>query len=338
MDIGPILPSAPEGVRGWPWSFEMPQDISGQVEPPTWPRITVVIPSYNQGQFIEETIRSVLHQQYPNLELMIFDGRSTDDTVNVIKKYASQIDYWESKSDRGQSHAINKGFQRATGEILACMNSDDIYTPGALLRVGKAFSEYPGSATATGNARFETLSHELLDTKYPQPFDPAHFLRGGPNPGQPAVLIARSTYEAVGPIDETLHASWDLDYWIRVGLVLPDAAHIEIPHDLAVAKLWEGNKASEFDGNATEMDVRRIFENHLVILDKMFRSRDLAPNLRSLRRVAYSREMIRYAKRCANGGRKTEAIKYAFLTALRYPLVLQHRSYWGIFRRIATAG
>ena len=97
-----------------------------------YPRISIVTPSYNQGQFIEQTIRSVLLQNYPNLEYIIIDGGSTDNTVETIEKYEQYITYWVSEPDRGQSHAINKGFARCTGEIMAWLNSDDLYLPSAL--------------------------------------------------------------------------------------------------------------------------------------------------------------------------------------------------------------
>lgn len=104
-----------------------------------WPRITIVTPSLNQGQFIEETIRSVLLQGYPNLEYIIIDGGSTDGSVDIIRKYERWLAYWVSEPDNGQAHAINKGFQRATGDIGAYLNSDDYYQPGALAHVARTF-------------------------------------------------------------------------------------------------------------------------------------------------------------------------------------------------------
>lgn len=106
------------------------------------PTISIVTPSYNQAQFLERTIQSVLSQSYPHLEYVVIDGNSTDGSQKIIKKYEQDLTYWESKKDRGQSHAVNKGFSKTSGKIMAWLNSDDILMPGALSLVGSIFAQF----------------------------------------------------------------------------------------------------------------------------------------------------------------------------------------------------
>src|SRR4051794_28341061 len=126
------LPPPPEGKTGWPWTNESGTGVSTFEKKEEWPRISIVTPSYNQGGYLEETIRSILLQGYPNLEYLVIDGGSSDESVDVIKKYERHLTYWESAKDRGQSDALNRGFKRATGEWVGWVNSDDLYLPNAL--------------------------------------------------------------------------------------------------------------------------------------------------------------------------------------------------------------
>ena len=133
------LPSPPPNQTGWMWTEESPQLPDATPDGFPWPRVTIVTPSYNQGRFIEATIRSVLLQGYPNLEYIIIDGGSSDNSLEVIKKYEPWLAYWVSEKDRGQAHAINKGFARASGDIYGYLNSDDFFESGALRGCTLAF-------------------------------------------------------------------------------------------------------------------------------------------------------------------------------------------------------
>jgi glycosyltransferase involved in cell wall biosynthesis len=138
-DTSPLLrlPDFPDGKSGWPWatSSRAPANSAGR----DWPRITVVTPSFQQSAYLEECIRSVLMQGYPNLEYIVIDGGSTDGSVEILKKYEAYLSYWQSEKDAGQGDAINQGFDRSTGDILGWINSDDLMLPGALFAVGRTF-------------------------------------------------------------------------------------------------------------------------------------------------------------------------------------------------------
>ena len=130
------LPQPPPERTGWPWTDASTRLPERMPDGSPWPRISIVTPSFNQSPFIEETIRSVLLQGYPNLEYIVIDGGSTDNTVEIINKYSRWILYWTSEEDQGQADAINKGFAHSSGDILGFLNSDDIYAQGALVRIG----------------------------------------------------------------------------------------------------------------------------------------------------------------------------------------------------------
>lgn len=139
----PSLPAAPAGLSGWPWTEETP--LSAYEPAPTggWPKISILCPSFQQGRFIEETLRSVLLQNYPALEFIVMDGGSRDETIALLERYSPWLAHWESLPDRGQSHALNKAGDRATGEIIGWINSDDYYLPGAFAAVARACRAAP---------------------------------------------------------------------------------------------------------------------------------------------------------------------------------------------------
>lgn len=139
----PNIPAPPAGRKGWPWTEVQANLPATREDGSPWPRITVVTPSYNQGNYLEETIRSVICQGYPDVELIIIDGGSCDMTIEVIRKYEPWIKHWVSEKDKGQSHAINKGFRKSTGTWVGWQNSDDTYSAGSFAAIAKADLLYP---------------------------------------------------------------------------------------------------------------------------------------------------------------------------------------------------
>jgi glycosyltransferase involved in cell wall biosynthesis len=210
------LPPPPPNRTGWPWTEGSSQLPDTMPDGTLWPKISVVTPSFNQGQFIEETIRSVLLQGYPNLEYIIIDGGSRDNSLEIIKKYQPWLAFWVSEPDRGQSHAINKGIQRATGEILYWQNSDDICLPDAFRTVATAFSSKPGVKLVTGQARLiDHLSQIIGEVR--------SYFTGweevATNPGnsvrQISTFFSRRIFDELGLLDENPRLAMDTELLFR---------------------------------------------------------------------------------------------------------------------------
>jgi glycosyltransferase involved in cell wall biosynthesis len=223
------LPSPPSGENGqhktgWPWTEETPLLPPVMANGAPWPRISVVTPSYNQGAFIEETIRSVLLQGYPNLEYVIFDGGSSDDSADVIRKYEPWLAHWTSERDRGQAHAINKGLDLCTGEIFNWVNSDDVLAPGALRAVGEAMgSERSSDASSSGACDAAAGAVQNFDAS-----GPGRVLRNrnitalnlagkynGVAMSQPGVWVRTQKLKDIGAIDESFTCSFDSELLFR---------------------------------------------------------------------------------------------------------------------------
>jgi len=176
-----------------------------------------VTPSYNQGQFIEETIRSVLLQGYPNLEYIIIDGGSTDNSVEIIRKYAPWLTHWVSEPDRGQAHALNKGFTKCTGHLLGWINSDDLLLPSALHHLATTFERSPHAILLghvlnfdqTENRQWQIHQRDVTFQKMAQPW------RYGVTWHQPGSYFPRALYQQVGPFDEALRYWFDWDWMCR---------------------------------------------------------------------------------------------------------------------------
>jgi glycosyltransferase involved in cell wall biosynthesis len=193
-----------------------------------WPRITVVTPTFNRGDMLDTTIRSVLGQRYPDLEYIVMDGGSTDNTVEVIKRYSDHIAYWESEKDRGQSHALNKGFARSTGELLTWLNSDDKFEPDALFALALA-QDMSGADMVAGMIHilrngtpdgFHITSAAETNLLLSEMLDVDGTWNGGKFFYQPEVIFTRDIWmKSGGYVDENLHLSMDYDLWCRMAAV-----------------------------------------------------------------------------------------------------------------------
>lgn len=185
------------------------------------PRITVITPSYNQGSYLKATIESVLSQNYPNLEYFVIDGGSNDDSVAVIQQYAPQLSWWVSEKDQGQSHAINKGFERATGDIVTWINSDDLLAPGSLLAAAEHYLQ-TGSPWMAGQVdEIDEHGRHVSNLPVDIPATAADWLnllvRGvSYSFNQPGTFFPNPVKSGVGLLDQGLHYSFDHEFLLRV--------------------------------------------------------------------------------------------------------------------------
>jgi glycosyltransferase involved in cell wall biosynthesis len=212
------------------------------------PRITIVTPSFNQAQFLERTIRSVLEQGYPGLEYMVMDAGSSDGSVEIIRRYAERLTYWTSGPDGGQAAAINAGWRMANGGVLAWLNSDDFLLPDALLAVGQAFQEHPEVVLVYGQTQLVDAHGSPLGT-VGSPYRHRTLMYSHQLIPQPSSFFRRSTVEAVGLLDESLHYSMDLDLFLRLSRV---ARPLWLQQTLAEATVHAGAKTTRDRGRAVD--------------------------------------------------------------------------------------
>lgn len=207
----------PKNNQGFPWNEEVsPLKYDNNFH---YPKITIITPTLNQGKYIEATIRSVLLQNYPNLEYIIIDGNSTDQTIEIIKKYSNWISYWISEPDRGQTHAINKGIAHATGDIIGWLNSDDQLLPNALLKVSSFFSINPSGNFLHGEAIIEDISSGVQTiTKSKKTDLELKYLSSFPYP-QPSCFFRTRLIRKTGELDESFQMTMDFDLFVRFALV-----------------------------------------------------------------------------------------------------------------------
>ena len=200
-------------MKPWPRKKSPFQCWQNRLPLPSRPKLSIITPSFNQGRFLEETILSVLNQDYPNLEYIIIDGGSTDNSVDIIQKYESRLSYWVSEKDRGQAHAINKGLVRATGEIVGWINSDDVYLPWTFRSAIRAFHARPSVDLIWGSRILIGANSEVLGFSPARGFAPESMVFCI---NSETAFWRRKLHDSVGFLDEDLQFAMDLDFFARI--------------------------------------------------------------------------------------------------------------------------
>jgi glycosyltransferase involved in cell wall biosynthesis len=240
------------------------------------PRVSIITPSFNKGPYIEETILSVRNQTYKNIEHIIIDGGSTDETLSILKKYGNDLT-WISEPDNGQSDAINKGWRLAKGDIIAYLNADDTYLPDAIETAIHFFEENPEIYMLYGDG---ITTDEK--GKNPCPFHCGEFILKDLvfcqcNIFQPSVFLRKEIFDAIGDVDVKLHLAMDLDYWLRISLVYSVGY---LPKPLSIAKIYQDAKSSALMHN--------YITEYEYILDKLFANTHIPPEIRQYKDDAYN--------------------------------------------------
>jgi glycosyltransferase involved in cell wall biosynthesis len=271
-------------------------------------RVSIVSVNLNQGAYLEQAMRSVLEQDYPELEYIVVDGGSTDESLNIIQKYAARLAYWTSEPDRGQSHAINKGLARATGEVVGWLNADDFYLPGALSRVAESFSLDPGVGLVYGSC---VILDEASGSR-------THW-QGVRAPGlgplltdrngipQPSAFVRRSILEKTGPLDESMHLAMDYDLWLRI---YKYAMAYFIDQPLSVVRDHPNTKTRRLASGFVGEFVRAV--------DRFYAGPDVPSEAWAYRRRAYARLYYAAAETAALTDRQPRTAAQLFWHAVRY--------------------
>lgn len=181
-------------------------------------KISIIIPSFNSGKYIERTILSIINQDYKNYEIILVDGGSTDETLSICERYRSHFTVFISEKDRGQSDAINKGIRLVTGDVWAWQNADDVYKPGAFSRFAEVCREIDLAQTGMiyGSVDYINEHDEVLYNKKAWMYDADKMRRGRFNPMQPSVFFSKAVIEKIGFVNESLNYVMDYDYFVRI--------------------------------------------------------------------------------------------------------------------------
>jgi len=240
------------------------------------PLVSIVTPSFNKGLYIEETILSIRNQTYKNIEHIVIDGGSTDETLSILKKYSNDL-VWISETDLGQSDAINKGWKLAKGDIIAYLNADDTYLPDAVGIAVNFFLKDPETGMIYGDGILSDEKGRFLINFTAGEFNLKNLIFCQDNILQPAVFLRKTVFETIGAVDADLHLAMDLDYWIRTGLRYKVNY---IPQQLATAKIYLDAKSSA--------QMHKYVMEYEHILEKIFSNPQLPPDIKLIEKDAFN--------------------------------------------------
>lgn len=322
------LPDPPPGKSGWPWTEQGDPLPETQPNGSPWPKISIVTPSYNQGKFIEETIRSVLLQGYPNLEYIVIDGQSTDQTTQILKKYDPWISHWVSEPDSGQTNAINKGLNHCTGDIFNWINSDDYITKNSLKSISNSFSSEL-DVLCGYNRRFDNETEGKVEDvrlqlcKTPECSIPYHHFI------QPSTYYRLEVAKGLGKLDENLNYNMDKEWFIRYLLRYGQERIAFIDDVLSMFRLHETSKTVS-EERAFEREKVGLFRDiYKDLLGRMKYGDNIESDITyinkwkqsgvNLRKTVGALDLYLSYKNKRNNRVTIETLKHLLLSLVRYP-------------------